>query len=136
MRSRIISAVFAAIFFAVFPCTINAASRSVTVTRDAVSDSGQTGTAKFSRIGGDYITVAINIAGEPTGAKEPAMIHAGSCSDKKPVPKVTLNAVVKGKSITTQTGPTLSPGAYAIMVHKDTGAGMNTIVSCGEFELQ
>jgi hypothetical protein len=136
MRSRIISGVCAAIVVAAFPSTIDAAASQVTVTMDAVSNSGQTGTAKFSRIGGDYITVAINIAGEPSGAKEPAMIHAGSCSDKKPVPKVTLNPVVKGKSITTQTGPTLSPGAYAIMVHKDTGAGMNTIVSCGEFELQ
>ena len=139
MKSRIISSLFAAIAFAAFPATINADtadSGQITVTMNSVSNSGQTGTAKFSREEGTNVTIAIALTGVPTDVKEPAMIHAGSCSDEKPVAKVTLNPVVNGVSITTQKGPMLSPGTYTIMVHKDSGSGINTIVSCGEFELK
>jgi len=130
-----VSIVLAAIAFVVFPSIVNSASSHVTVPMTAFNDSGQSGTAKLSRSSGDHITVTIELSGELAGANEPASIHVGSCTDITRASRVTLNPVVGGKSITTQTLPSLGPGSFAIVVRKGMGAGMDTVVSCGEIEL-
>jgi hypothetical protein len=134
MRTQI-GLVLAAIAFAAFSSAVDAASSQVTVPMTAFNDSGQSGTAKFSRSSGDRLTVTIDLPGRSAEAKEPASIHAGSCTDMDRASRVTLNPVVGGKSITTQTLPALGPGTFAIVVRKGMGAGMDTIVSCGEIEL-
>ncbi len=63
------------------------------------------------------------------------MIQGGSCTDLNPAPRTVLNPVVDGKSTTTTTAPALTPGDYAIVVHKGVGTGMDTIVACGNMHI-
>lgn len=101
-----------------------------TVTMHAQNGSRQSGTATITKVGSDKIRITISLKNEPAGASEPAHIHPGSCAALNPVPKVALNPVVDGKSVTTIDKPTGKAGA--INVHKGNGADLKIYVSCGD----
>ena len=133
MNKRI--AAFLTVFgLAALPSVMDAASSPATVTMQAMSASGQSGMAKISRTGGRHINVTIDLNGEPPGASEPVMIHAGSCADLKTGSQTVLNPVVEGRSVTTFTAPAYNPGTHAIVVHK-SAKDMNSIVSCGDVDI-
>ena len=123
----------AAIALLALPSAIQASGKHLTVAMNALSGSGQSGTATIARASGGHITVTIDLSGEPTGASEPAHIHPGTCANLDPVPKVVLSPVVDGRSVTTIPAPTSSSSGHrAIVVHKGTGDGMKTYVACGD----
>ena len=130
-----VTALFTVITLAAIQSSVVAGSTQVTVPMNAMSSSGQNGSAKITRASGDHITITIDLNGEPYGLSEPVMIHPGTCSDLKSGPKTVLNPVVEGRSITTMTSPAFNTGPRAIVVHKGVGSELNTIVSCGELHI-
>jgi hypothetical protein len=127
-----IGACLIAIALVALPSVIHAKSKHLSVTMNALNNSGQSGSATIARASGGHITVTIDLNGEPSGASEPAHIHPGTCANLNPVPKAVLSPVVDGRSVTTLAAPTSSTGNRAIVVHKGTGADMNTYVACGD----
>lgn len=128
--------VLALVLVAAIPGVTAAKSKHLTVNMQALSGSGQSGTATIARTSGGNLTVTIALSGEPAGVSEPAHIHPGSCANVNPVPKVVLSPVVDGKSVTTIPAPTSSPGARSILVHKGSGADAKIYVACGDIPTQ
>ncbi len=133
LQLGIFVAVAALIFTSALPGALLASSKHLSVTMNALNSSGESGTATIKRASNGQLTVTINLTGEPSGASQPAHIHGGSCANLDPVPKVTLNPVVDGKSETTiPAPPSGSTGARSIVVHKGTGDDLKTYVACGD----
>jgi Cu/Zn superoxide dismutase len=121
---------------ALLPAAISARTRSLNLDMQAQNSSKQDGTASIARHGSG-LRVTITLKNEPAGASEPAHIHGGTCAKLDPVPKVALNPVVDGSSVTDMPAPS-SPvqGARAINVHKGTGEDLKVYVSCGDIPTQ
>jgi len=130
---------FATLFIAfigiALPSAVSAGGSQASVPLKPYGSSGQIGAATISRTGGDHIIVSIKLNGVPAGASEPVMIHHGTCAELKAGSQTVLNPVVDGKSISTIIPPALNTGHYAIVVHKGSGAEMNTIVACGDLQI-
>jgi hypothetical protein len=114
--------------------TILASTKHMTATMKALGGSGQSGTATISSPVGGKQTVTIDLSAVPKGASEPAHIHPGTCAKPNPVPKAVLKDVVDGRSVSTISALPSKSGSWAILVHKNMGAGMNTYVSCGDVQ--
>ena len=107
---------------------------AVTVTMNALSGSGESGTATLTAMG-KKTKVDVMLKGEAKGASQPAHIHKGTCAKLNPAPAYALTNVVDGKSTTTLTEPLkeLTGGMMAINVH-DSAANLKKYVSCGDIK--
>ena len=83
----------------VAPATVGAQGRSVTLNLNAQNNSGISGSAVLTDLGGGKTRVAIQATGAGAGP-EPAHIHPGTCAQLDPTPAFTLTSVTNGSSTT------------------------------------
>lgn len=104
---------------------------TVTVQLEALSDSGQTGTATLLPEG-DKTKVVIHLTGGRGGGDQPAHIHLGRCDNLDPTPKWSLEPVKEGQSETLLDVPldTILKQNVAINVHKSVSEA-SVYVACG-----
>ncbi len=108
-------------------------SGNSTVTLGEQNGSGESGTAKLTKIG-NTTKVVIDLQGAASmTVAQPAHIHKGTCAKLNPVPEYALSNVQSGKSTTTVnvSVDALKKGAYAINVHK-SASDLKTYVACGD----
>jgi hypothetical protein len=109
---------------------VTAATNTLTVTLNALSNSGETGTATLTQVTGG-VQVVLAIKGAPSTA-QPAHIHTGTCADLKGV-VYPLTSVTNGSSTTVVKGITIDQllkSPMAINVHK-SASDLATYVACG-----
>jgi hypothetical protein len=97
-----------------------------------LNDSGVTGTAVLTDLGGGRTRVEVNV--EPAGhADMPAHIHPGSCQNLTPQPRYPLENVVNGHSVTDVPASLaeLTRGDVAVNLH-NSNEDMRTYAACGE----
>lgn len=113
------------------------AAAPVTVTLSAQNNSGETGTAELTDMGGGKTKVVIMLKGQPAGVAQPAHIHEGTCSSLNPTPKYPLTAVSNGKSESTVNVALadLMAKPFAINVHK-SAQEVSVYVACGNITAQ
>lgn len=105
--------------------------QTMTIKMRAENKSGEVGTAQLMQLP-TGVQVKIMLTGAPAAA-QPAHIHAGTCRQLNPAPKIMLASVTGGTSTTFVKGAKLSDwtgGKYAINVHKST-SDLKTYVACG-----
>jgi CHRD domain len=107
------------------------ASEAVTVEFKALNNSGESGKATLTAMGGKT-KVVVDLTGAPEGVAQPAHIHHGTC-EKLGAPAYPLEAVKNGKSETTVDAKVsdLTAGDFAINVHKSEKE-ISTYVACGD----
>lgn len=114
---------------------VSAQQQSITVTLAAQSNSGVTGTATLTDLGGGRTRVVINV--NPAGnTNMPAHIHEGTCANLNPAPKWPLNNVQNGQS-TTEVNASLADiraSATAINLHKSPQEA-SVYVACGNIQM-
>lgn len=95
------------------------------------NNSGQSGTATLTDMGGGKTKVVVDLAGSPAGP-QPMHIHTGTCSNLGPV-KYPLTSLANGKSETTVdvSMADLLASPHAINAHKSTTEAA-VYVACGE----
>lgn len=123
--------ILAAAFLALALASVASAQSPVTVQLNPVNNSGISGTATLTAMG-NQTKVELSLTGEPSGASEPAHIHAGQCGPTLGAVKFPLKNVEDGKSTTVVNAPldSLLNGQFAINVHK-SAAEIQTYVACG-----
>jgi LPXTG-motif cell wall-anchored protein len=111
---------------------IASAAGPVTVTLAAQNDSGESGTAVLTDLGGGKTKVEITISGQPAGVPQPVHIHMGTCTNLDPKSAYALTNVVDGKSETTvhASVESLMNGNFAINGHKSAQEA-SVYVFCG-----
>lgn len=107
------------------------AANTLTVSLAADNNSGETGAAVLTEVGGKT-TVVVTITGEPAGASQPMHIHEGSCGPTLGKVVFTLTPLQNGVSTTTvdTTISNLKSAKYAINGHK-SASEMSVYVFCG-----
>lgn len=122
-------------FLALF--SVAGAATSVTVQLSAQNNSGETGTAELTDMGGGQTKVVITLTGAPSGVAQPAHIHEGTCANLNPTPKYPLTSVQGGKSETTVNVSLtdLMAKPFAINVHK-SAQEIPVYVACGNIPTQ
>jgi hypothetical protein len=105
----------------------------VTVTLGAQSNSGESGTATLTDVGGNKTKVEIAVTGQPANVPQPVHIHKGSCAQIDPAPAYGLTTLVDGKSETVIDQPlsVLRRERFAINGHKSAQEA-STYVFCGD----
>ncbi|CAA9289680.1 MAG: hypothetical protein AVDCRST_MAG77-4595 [uncultured Chloroflexi bacterium] len=83
------------------------APRTATVNLAAVNNSGVTGTATMTDMGGNRTQVVVRLTGAQVNAAGPAHIHDGTCANPNPAPKYPLNNVQNGTS-TSEVGASIA----------------------------
>ena len=103
----------------------------ISVTLDALNDSGQSGSATLIPEG-KQTRVAIELSNAPPGVAQPAHIHLGRCDNLDKAPKYPLEAVKGGRSVTVLpvSLDTILKERSAINIHK-SAAEVQTYVACG-----
>ena len=103
----------------------------ISVTLDALNDSGQSGSATLIPEG-KQTRVAIELSNAPSGVAQPAHIHLGRCDNLDKAPKYPLEAVKGGRSVTVLpvSLDTILKERSAINIHK-SAAEVQTYVACG-----
>lgn len=104
---------------------------TITVTLEAMNQSGQAGTATLTPEG-DKTKVVILLSNAPSGVPQPAHIHLGQCDKLDKAPKWPLEALKDGRSVTLVpvSLDTLLKDKTAINIHK-SAAEAQVYVSCG-----
>jgi N-acetylneuraminic acid mutarotase/tRNA A-37 threonylcarbamoyl transferase component Bud32 len=106
--------------------------QSVTFNLTPQNNSGISGTAVLTNIGGGHMRVEMHVTGAGPGPY-PAHIHEGNCTQLNPAPKFPLANVVNGSSVTEIEGSlqlvTSSP--HAIHMHKSPDE-MPIYVACAD----
>lgn len=122
-------------FLALF--SVASAATSVTVQLSAQNNSGESGTAVLTDMGGGKTMVTITLTGAPSGVAQPAHIHNGTCANLDPKPVHPLTALQNGKSETTVNVALadLMAKPFAINVHKSQ-AEASVYVACGNIPMQ
>ncbi len=108
-----------------------AAANTLTVQLAPENNSGESGVATLTEVGGKT-TVVVVVQGEPAGASQPMHIHDGNCGPSLGGVKYPLTSLTNGASTTTVdvTIAQLKSGKYAINGHK-SASDMATYVYCG-----
>ena len=104
---------------------------SVTVNLAAQNNSGLSGTATLTDLGGGRTRVDLKLSG-PDG-DYPAHVHMGTCANLNPAPQYPL-ANVRGGTSTTEINASLSSiqqSPHAINLHK-SAQDLATYVACGD----
>jgi Cu/Zn superoxide dismutase len=107
-------------------------AKEVTVTLDALNNSGESGTATLTEVDGKTV-VTLDLTGAPKGITQPAHIHVGECPGVGAV-KYNLTFPKDGKSETTldvNLETIMSSVPLAINIHKSANDA-KTYVACGE----
>lgn len=110
------------------------AQDSVTVTLSERNDSGISGTAELTQVGGD-LEVVISVSGVEEGSDHPVHIHSGSCDDLGGIVH-PLSNIVDGESTTMLSGVTLASvadGEHAVNAHRSPD-DLAESVTCGSIE--
>jgi Cu/Zn superoxide dismutase len=109
----------------------DASTVTETIAMHALNNSGQTGTATITDVGGKVL-VTVSLTGEPSGASEPAHVHFGRCPKIKAVPAYNVGPILhgKGSDVVQLTWAEINSGKFAVNVHK-SASDMGTYVSCG-----
>lgn len=96
-----------------------AAAQPVIVTMYPQSQSTEHGTVKLTPLSATSTRIEITLVGEPFGARQPAHIHKGTCSNLNPAPAYPLNDIVDGHSSSTvQVGlAALQSGQFSVNAH-------------------
>lgn len=104
---------------------------TVTVSLQALNNSGQSGTATLIP-DGNKTKVVIELSNVQTGATQPAHIHMGTCKKLDKAPKWPLEPVKNGRSVTVLpvSLDTITKDKTAINVHKSE-IEPQIYVSCG-----
>ena len=106
--------------------------KDVTVTLNALNNSGEQGTAVLSDMSGKT-KVVVSVSGAPVDIPQPAHIHVGSCPAPGAV-KYPLTSLMNGVSETVldvSISKILGELPLAVNVHK-SAADAKTYVSCGD----
>ena len=103
----------------------------ISVTLDALNDSGQTGSATLLPEG-KQTRVVIELSNGAAGVAQPAHIHLGRCDNLDKAPRYPLEAVKEGRSVTVLdvSMDTILKQRSAINIHK-SAAEIQTYVACG-----
>jgi hypothetical protein len=125
----------ATVFVLLFACASAFAQdkdKALTVKLNEQNGSGESGTATIA-VKGDKTEITIKLSGVPQGTAQPAHIHAGTCANLDPKPKIPLKNVVNGTSTTMldMNAKEVLAGGGAINVHKST-EDLKTYVACGD----
>ena len=102
-----------------------------TVKLNEQNKSGESGTVTITPQG-NKTQVVVQLKGAPATA-QPAHVHAGSCANLDPKPKIPLQNVVNGTSTTVLDMPMSEVMNGAINVHKSTD-DIKTYVACGDLK--
>jgi hypothetical protein len=96
------------------------------------NNSGISGTATLTDLGGSKTRVELQVSGAGAGP-EPSHIHPGSCSQLNPAPAYTLNNVVNGTSTTDidTSLAQLTSGQFAVHMHKSQDE-ITVYVACAD----
>jgi LPXTG-motif cell wall-anchored protein len=110
---------------------VGAAFADTSVTINELNNSGISGTAQLIDKG-SQTEVIVTLTGEPSGASEPAHIHAGQCGPTLGKVVYPLKNIENGKSDTIVNAPldSIENGQFAINVHQ-SAANISTYVACG-----
>lgn len=111
-----------------------AVMEKIQINLQALSDSGETGTATLTEVDGKVV-VTINLGGAPAEA-QPAHIHLGACPNPGAV-EYQLAPVTNGNSestVQTSLADLKSKLPLAINVHKSAD-DIGTYVACGDISL-
>jgi Cu/Zn superoxide dismutase len=112
-----------------------AQGQSITVDLASQNNSGVTGSATLTDLGGGKLRVQIRANGSGPGP-QPAHIHEGSCAQLNPAPKFPLADVVNGTSTTEVDGSlqTLLATPHAIHMHKSPDE-LPIYVACADIRM-
>jgi Cu/Zn superoxide dismutase len=102
-----------------------------TVKLNEQNKSGESGTVTITPQG-NKTQVVVQLKGAPATA-QPAHVHAGSCANLDPKPRIPLQNVVNGMSTTVLDMPMSEVMSGAINVHKST-EDIKTYVACGDLK--
>ena len=108
-----------------------AQDKPATVKLNEQNKSGESGTVTITPQG-NKTQIVVELKGAPAAA-QPAHIHAGSCANLDPKPKIPLQNVVNGKSTTVIDMPMSQVMNGAVNVHKST-EDIKTYVACGDLK--
>ncbi len=105
---------------------------TITITLNAQNNSGVSGKAVLTDMGGGQTKVDVTVTGEPAGASEPMHIHDGSCATLGGI-KFSLPNVVNGASTTTVPASleSLETGKFVINGH-ESATNLGKYVFCGD----
>ncbi len=128
-RSLLVSALAIGLVTAGLTATDTAAQQAVTVNLATQNNSGVSGTATLTPMGGQT-QVVLQLQNAP--GPHPAHIHDGSCANLNPAPKFPLTSVMNGRSETTVNASVqdLLSMQTAINVHKSPQEA-SVYVACG-----
>lgn len=114
---------------------VAAQGQSVTLQLGSQNNSGVTGTATLTEIGGGKLRVEIRANGAGPGP-QPAHIHDGNCAQLDPAPKFALANVVNGMSTTEVDGSLadLTSSPHAIHMHKSPDE-LPVYLACADIKL-
>jgi hypothetical protein len=110
---------------------VGAAFADTSIQLNSLNNSGITGTVQLIDKG-NQTEVIITETGEPSGASEPAHIHAGQCGPSLGKVVYPLHNVENGTSDTLVNASlaSISNGQFAVNVHQ-SAANISTYVACG-----
>jgi Cu/Zn superoxide dismutase len=110
----------------------SAQAQSLTLNLVSQNNSGISGTATLTDLGGGRTRVVIQVTGAGTGP-EPAHIHPGSCAQLDPTPAFTLASVANGSSTTEVDNSLqqLTSKPYAVHLHKSPDE-LTVYVACAD----
>lgn len=116
---------------------VASAAATVTITLSAQNNSGETGTAELTDMGGGKTKVVVTTKGQPAGVTQPAHIHEGTCTNLTATPKYPLTSLTNGKSETVVNVALadLLAKPYAVNVHKSAQEA-SVYVACGNITAQ
>lgn len=130
---RMLLSVAAAALAVAGSVALAAQDKPMTVKLEQQNGSGESGTATLTPQG-DKTEIVLKLTGAPKNA-QPAHIHAGSCAQLDPKPKIPLQNVSDGSSTTVVDMPLaqIMSGGGAINVHK-SAQDIKTYVACGDLK--
>lgn len=108
------------------------AQDALTVSLAAQNNSGESGTAQLTDMGGGKTRVVLALTGAPDGVAQPVHIHEGTCTTLNATPKYPLTNLANGKSETVVdvSMSELLSKPYAINAHK-SAQEVSVYVTCG-----
>jgi len=114
---------------------VGAQGQTITVDMGSQNNSGVTGSATITEIGGGKLRVEIRANGSGAGPV-PAHIHEGTCAQLNPAPKFALTNVVNGSSRTEVDGSlaALMSAPHAIHMHKSPDE-LPVYVACADIKM-
>jgi len=130
---KLVPILVVASLFAV-PLLVQAAG-PITITLNPLNNSGESGTAVLTDLGGGQTKVEVTVTGQPAGVPQPMHIHTGTCANLGGV-AYPLTNLVDGKSETTVNVSLdqLQAGQFAINGHK-SATELSVYVFCGDIPL-